>query len=320
MALKKRCIGCGFQFDFVAGEMFICPYCGTEQNPGLSVDHTDVLRNALNLRRTKDFEKARSEYKRVLEASPEMAEAHYGLFLCDFEITDETEIEDSEKFRAFESSYMYSRSYSVETNEHYKNAMNYFSEKEKSKWSAIADKIETCRKNNVKVSKVIKKDMFRIGILCDESCEADKELGDALYDKLKDRVDVFYAPITLAEVPTSVVDRLTLIAMKNISKQLYAIYSEETTDSKYLEKYCEAFMDAHGGGSSLYAVTERDENLPLELDCNADLMDYDADDISGILNEIRLRGGLKIQEMVDFKEGRHVVNDAMNPSPIIEWD
>ena len=47
MALKKRCIGCGYQVEFIAGEMFICPYCGTEQNPGLSVDHTDVLRNAL---------------------------------------------------------------------------------------------------------------------------------------------------------------------------------------------------------------------------------------------------------------------------------
>ena len=316
MALKKRCIGCGFQYDFSAGQMFVCPYCGTEQNPGLSADLTDILISAATLRRNKQFDKARSEYKRVIEESNEIAEAHYGLFLCDYEIPVEEDVTKDD----FEKGYMYSRSYSVEKNDHYNEAMSLFAEKEKGKWKDIADKIESCRLNNVKVNSVFKKDMYRIGILCDESCYEDKQLGDALYEKLKDRVDVFYAPITLQNVPSGAVDKATLIAMKNISNQLYAIYSEETTHSSYLETYCNAFMDAHGGGSSLYAVTERDENLPLELDCNADLMDYDAEDISGILNEIRVRGGLKIQEMVAFKEGGAVVRDAMDPSPIIDWD
>jgi hypothetical protein len=160
--------------------------------------------------------------------------------------------------------------------------------------------------------------MYRIALICDEENEEDKELADALYEKFERRIDVFYPPVTLENVPESKRETVTIQALKKIPL-LFAIYSEDTNREYLDDKFCASFLEKHEG-VNLFAITDEEEYLSPDLDCNVDFIPYDADDVTDMENQIRIMSGMSFQQKSDFKEGRPVVNDAMNPSPIIEWD
>ena len=179
MAIKRKCIGCGYQYDFVAGTVFVCPYCGTEQNPGINADVMDLLVSATTLRRNKQFDKAVLEYERVLKEGPEIGEAHFGLFLCDYEVAEEDELLKEDSTVKFTNS----SKYSIDENVNYQNAIA-FSGRSRQKWEEIGQTIERLRRINHGLKKSIKNNAYRAAIICDPYCSSDRELAGEVFREL----------------------------------------------------------------------------------------------------------------------------------------
>lgn len=311
MAIKRTCIGCGFKYDFVAGTVFVCPYCGTEQNPGISPDTMDLLISANNLRRNKQFDKALLEYDRVLKDSPEIGEAHFGRFLCDYEVAEEEELLRDDGNVKFTNS----SKYSINENENYQNAIA-FSGRSREKWEEIGNTIERLRRINYSLKKTIKSNAYRAAIICDRACARDVDTANEIFDAIRDRVDLFYPEYTLRSVPASIQDTATFVALDNVAL-LFMVCSRSTKNSQYLIDCYNKFFETH----EAYAVNilGDEEDIPRGTEYNDAFDTEDTDELAGeVLRQIRVMGGFSMEEASALRRGESVAKDPSNPSPALD--
>ena len=88
MAVLK-CKMCGGTLDVTEGMTVCeCEYCGTKQTITTANDENiQALFNRANILRMKsEFDKAEALYEKLVQKSPDDAEAHWGLILCKFGI------------------------------------------------------------------------------------------------------------------------------------------------------------------------------------------------------------------------------------------
>lgn len=310
MAVKRRCIGCGYQYDFIGGTEFICPYCGTSQNPGLSADLGDILMNAANLRRNKQFDRSKAEYARVIAKSPETGEAYFGMFLCDYEVNSEEDL-----LSGADVVFTNASKRPIEKNENYQNAIT-FSGGSRSRWETIAAKIEELRAENRNIKEGIKENAYRVALICDPDCEDDREIADSVFEALRGRVDVFYPEHSLKNVSPAAHQTATYVALDNVFL-LFVVYSEESRKSKYLAGCYDKFFEKHE--SYLISVIGDEDDVPdgVEYDECIDPQDRKGM-IESLLNQIRLMGNLTYEEKNRFREGKPCVKCESDPSPILK--
>ena len=88
MAIFK-CKMCGGDLEIAEGVSIAeCEYCGTKQTLPKAIDENlqTLFNRATTLRRKGEFDKAEKIYERVIQASPDQAEAYWGLILCKYGI------------------------------------------------------------------------------------------------------------------------------------------------------------------------------------------------------------------------------------------
>lgn len=309
MAVRRTCIGCGYEYEYVKGEIFICPWCGTEQNPELKANDEDILMSAINLRRNRKFSEARAEYERILKDNPELGDAYYGMFLCDYEVAEEDEVLKD----GFEQHFANSNRLAVADNENYQNAITYAG-RSREGWEKVAEKIEKCRERNANVKKSIKQNAYRVAIVCDPACDADVKVAEQMYEAARSRVDVFYAPETLKNLPEGMRDNANTIALENVTL-MFLVCSPKTQNSRYLKDCSKTFLDTHQA-FGLYAVADDEDDIPAE-EYSGTVLPYEEVDTELMLTQIRVMGGLTMEQKSCFREGGACVKNADNPSPVL---
>ena len=309
MSIKRKCSGCRAEYIFHIGEIHICPYCGTEQSTALDNSATDLMSSAEALRRGRSFDKAREEYKRVLNIAKDCAEAYFGLFLCDYGVADEAALNGE----APSETLLTAERCAVSDNQNYSSAiMN--SGRKKDEWENLAKSIEKCRCFNLAVKRAVKNNGYRVAVICDEDCHPDKVLAESIYSDLHKSIDVFYPRETLKKIPKELASAATAVAIGYIPL-LFIICSEHSANSDYLKRRYSQFILSHKA-YQVQIISSNEGNIPQGIEYNNELIDH-RDCVEGILKRVRVIGGLSMSEKARLRNGGVCLKNEGSPSPII---
>ncbi|MBQ7642873.1 MAG: hypothetical protein IJS67_03120 [Clostridia bacterium] len=302
MAIKKRCIGCGAPFDFSGGSVYVCKYCGTEQNPSISAGEQDLFLNAETLRRNGDFGKAKSEYLRLIRMNGNLAEAYFGAFLADFKISEEEKV-------AEEGYCLCLSARSVFEDENYCEALKKGGSSVE-KWKALAEIIERSRKENLSVAEKIKRNNYHLLILCDDNSERALSIANGLYDFLKDRVNAFFAPRSIEVASKTKAENIVLSACKTINL-CFAVF-DGYTDNERFKNQCAVFLQNHKS-FMFYAITDDSGDIPTEISYGKAI--EPSETLSEeVLCETRIMGVFSLEEQNELREnGRLTLINGESP-------
>ncbi len=301
MGAKRKCVGCGAIYDFVFGETYICPYCGTKQNSSLSKDALKYIESAENYRRNKDFKKAIAEYEKALKINPDLSDVNFGIFLATYKICNENELY---------LNYEIDNKESVLKNEKFKLAIENGGSNSK-KWFELGNSIEKQRILINKLRKSILNNKYLAVLVVDESSPEDKKVADNLYCHLQDKFNILYPPHSFSKLADEYKSVALNISISEIHL-VFIIQSTYTNNKATINLICDEFI-SNWEDAYLYVISDDFDQISSDMEesrMNIDL-DYDANDLSEkILNEVILVADLSFEERLKLKKERKLPKDS----------
>ena len=223
MAVLK-CKMCGGTLDVTEGMTVCeCEYCGTQQTITTAKDENlQALFNRANILRMKsEFDKAEQLYEKLVQSSPDDAEAHWGLILCKYGIEY---VEDPATFKRVPTCHRTSFD-SIIADEDYKEALRCADVIQRGIYEAEAKEIDRLQKEILALS--AKEDPYDVFICYKESDNGsrtpDSVIANDIYHQLTNEgFKVFYAAITLEDKLGSAYEPCIFAAL-NSAKVMLAI-------------------------------------------------------------------------------------------------
>ena len=197
-----RCKMCGGNLEATDGSsIWTCDSCGTSQTiPRVSDENLQTLFNRANVMRMKsEFDKAEEIYERIVQESPEEAEAYWGIVLSRYGIEY---VEDPGTGKRIPTCHRASYD-AVAADEDYKNAIKYADSAQREIYETEAKAIDEIQKRILSISQNEKPyDVFICYKETDESGKrtVDSTIGNDIYYQLtSEGLKVFYAAISLED-------------------------------------------------------------------------------------------------------------------------
>lgn len=223
MAVLK-CKMCGGTLEITEGmSVCECEYCGTQQTITTAKDENlQALFNRANILRMKsEFDKAEQLYEKLVQSSPDDAEAHWGLILCKYGIEY---VEDPATFKRVPTCHRTSFD-SIIADEDYKEALRCADVIQRGIYEAEAKEIDRLQKEILALS--AKEDPYDVFICYKESDNGsrtpDSVIANDIYHQLTNEgFKVFYAAITLEDKLGSAYEPCIFAAL-NSAKVMLAI-------------------------------------------------------------------------------------------------
>lgn len=223
MAVLK-CKMCGGTLEITEGMTVCeCEYCGTQQTITTAKDENlQALFNRANILRMKsEFDKAEQLYEKLVQSSPDDAEAHWGLILCKYGIEY---VEDPATFKRVPTCHRTSFD-SIIADEDYKEALRCADVIQRGIYEAEAKEIDRLQKEILALS--AKEDPYDVFICYKESDNGsrtpDSVIANDIYHQLTNEgFKVFYAAITLEDKLGSAYEPCIFAAL-NSAKVMLAI-------------------------------------------------------------------------------------------------
>ena len=197
-----RCKMCGGSLEIPEGvSSCTCDYCGTKQTiPTVKDENIQGLFNRANVLRMKsEFDKASDIYEKIVQNSPEEAEAYWGLILCKYGIEY---VEDPKTFKRIPTCHRVSYD-PVSADEDYKNALLYADAIQRDIYESQAKEIDEVQRGILQL--VQKEDPYDIFICYKETDENGKRTQDSViandiyYQLTHEGFKVFFSAITLED-------------------------------------------------------------------------------------------------------------------------
>ena len=224
MAIFK-CKMCGGDLEIAEGVSIAeCEYCGTKQTlPKVTDENMNALFNrATTLRRKGEFDKAEKIYERVIQASPDQAEAYWGLILCKYGIEY---VDDPATFKKIPTCHRASYD-SIIADDDYKSAVNYADMGQRALYEDQAREIDRIQKEILALAE--KEERYDV-FICYKETDADGKrtqdsvIANEIYYQLTEQgYKVFYAAITLEGKLGSAYEPIIFAAL-NSSKVMLSI-------------------------------------------------------------------------------------------------
>ncbi len=317
MNIIHECRGCGYQYELTesGGK---CKYCGTVLESSLLNPTLDeILYNARNLRRVGEFKKAREEYERVIKENQAIKEAHFGLFLCDYKISDyKLEGKQVASCKCFSD-----RKKPVEQNKSYNFAIENSANHDI--WVNVGDYIEKSRCRNIAISSCLPE--YCAILLCNPNNKRDVETADQIYNVLKKRIDIFYPKVTLSKVDRADWHAYINIALSDIPV-MFVVSSDDGDDLEggELSIYYKEF-GKQNDECCLIPIVPDEDSIPedmMEDPEDAYYIEYDPDrtNIFEIVDEMSEKISvlaLDFNAGLEFdRKGKYFLNDT-EESPLV---
>lgn len=257
------CVSCGYKGADDNFKNNKCPYCAetlTEADIHISDDVKQRLAFAHSLRRIGKFSDAKKEFNNILAMNSkakgsdsstvvnksELKAAALGYFLSLYEVYDY-------RWNGTRSSVEYcnctSTSLSPIDNS---NFWRIVSSSDNFSYKILCAAIEQKRKHNIEIKGSIPK--YHAAVICDQSNEQDMEMANKIYENLSSKSDVFFAPITLSDIPIDEREFYIYQAIRNPNnvRLMFVIYSQpfdfQYTNKVYqadIVRQCEDFAKTH---------------------------------------------------------------------------
>ncbi len=200
--LVLKCKTCGGVLDVREGMSIIkCEYCGNMNTlpKEKDTDNYELFARANDLRLKCEFDTAERLYEKILEKSPQEAEAYWGLVLCEYGIEY---VEDPKTGKRVPTCHRASYE-AIVTDYNYKKAIEYADGESRPIYESDARTIDAIQKEILALS--LKKEKYDVFICYKETDENGKRTEDSViandiyYELTQKGYEVFYAAITLEE-------------------------------------------------------------------------------------------------------------------------
>ena len=220
-----KCKMCGGDLDVNEGiTVAECEYCGTKQTlPKSQDENIQALYNRANTLRIKsEFDKAEKIYEKIVQASPDEAEAYWGLILCRYGIEY---VDDPETFKKVPTCHRTSYS-SIVADEDYKSALANADSYCRAIYEEQAKEIDRIQKEILALAQ--NEENYDVFICYKETDNngnrtQDSVIANDIYYQLKNEgYKVFYAAITLEGKLGSAYEPIIFAAL-NSAKVMLAI-------------------------------------------------------------------------------------------------
>ena len=197
-----KCKMCGGNLEVQDGMTVCeCEYCGSIQAiPTNTDDNLRILFNRANVLRMKaEFDKAEEIYEKILQISPNEAEAYWGLILCKYGVEY---VEDPKTLKRVPTCHRTSYD-AIVADDDYKNAIENADISQKILYEEEARTIDQIQKGILSISQ--KEEPYDVFICYKETDESGKRTQDSViandiyYQLSEEGYKVFYAAITLED-------------------------------------------------------------------------------------------------------------------------
>lgn len=197
-----KCKMCGGNLEVQDGMTVCeCEYCGSIQAiPTNTDDNLRILFNRANVLRMKaEFDKAEEIYEKILQISPNEAEAYWGLILCKYGVEY---VEDPKTLKRVPTCHRTSYD-AIVVDDDYKNAIENADISQKILYEEEARTIDQIQKGILSISQ--KEEPYDVFICYKETDESGKRTQDSViandiyYQLSEEGYKVFYAAITLED-------------------------------------------------------------------------------------------------------------------------
>lgn len=265
------CLGCGKKS--VGGEAgSVCEYCG-EILPAENIEIEDDIKQRLafahSLRRIRKFSDSKKEFNNILamngDASdntdlsfiyaPGTKEAALGYFLSSYEVSDYKWNKSGDGLQHCNCS---STSLTpIEDSNFWRMVEHTGDERRKILCKAVDEK----RKRNILIKENIPK--YHAALICDPQHPEDIKITHKLYEIMSSKADIFFAPVTLNDIPLKDREFFIYQAIRNpeIVRLMFVVYSHsfdfQYTNNKFYQsdivRQCEDFAKTHQH-DELYSV------------------------------------------------------------------
>lgn len=197
-----KCKMCGGNLEVQDGMTVCeCEYCGSIQAiPANTDDNLRILFNRANVLRMKaEFDKAEEIYEKILQISPNEAEAYWGLILCKYGVEY---VEDPKTLKRVPTCHRTSYD-AIVADDDYKNAIENADISQKILYEEEARTIDQIQKGILSISQ--KEEPYDVFICYKETDESGKRTQDSViandiyYQLSEEGYKVFYAAITLED-------------------------------------------------------------------------------------------------------------------------
>lgn len=312
-----KCKMCGGSLEIQDGMTTCeCEYCGTIQT--VPSDHDENVRNLFNraniLRIKAEFDKAEEMYEKILQISPDEAEAYWGIILCKYGVEY---VEDPKTLRRIPTCHRTSYE-AVTADDDYKNALQNADIAQKIIFEKEARAIDEIQKGILSISQ--KEDPYDVFICYKETDENGKRTQDSVmandiyYQLTQEGYKVFYATITLEDKLGSEYEPYIFSAL-NTAKVMLALGTKpEYFNSVWVRNEWSRFLD----------IMKHDRSKLL-IPCYRDMDAYElpeefshlqAQDMSriGFINDL-IRGIKKVIEKKEETSESNTENFAGNSAP-----
>lgn len=197
-----KCKMCGGTLDVQEGMTVCeCEYCGTEQTIPTNADENvrGLFNRANTLRMKSEFDKAEEIYEKILQISPNEAEAYWGLILCKYGVEY---VEDPKTFKRIPTCHRTSYD-SIIADDDYKSAIENADISQRAIYEAEAKRIGEIQKQILTISQ--KEDPYDVFICYKETDDNGTRTQDSViandiyYELTQAGFKVFYSAITLED-------------------------------------------------------------------------------------------------------------------------
>ena len=316
MALFK-CKMCGGDLDVLEGSNIAeCEYCGTKQPVPLNTDdEQENLFNRANALRMKcEFDKAETQYEKILDKDNTQADAYWGLILCKYGIEY---VDDPATRKKIPTCHRASYD-SIIADEDYKSAIKYADMSQRLLYEQQAKEIDRIQKDILALAQ--NEETYDV-FICYKETDAngqrtrDSVVANEIYHQLtQEGFKVFYAAITLEGKLGSAYEPIIFAALNSAKVMLVIGTKPEYFNAVWVKNEWSRFLK----------IIQKDHSKML-IPCYRDMDAYDlpdefahlqAQDMSkiGFVNDL-IRGIKKVAKKKEAKQPAVVKETVITKSP-----
>lgn len=291
-----KCKMCGGNLEVQEGMAVCeCEYCGSVQAiPTNTDDNLRTLFNRANVLRMKaEFDKAEETYEKILQISPNEAEAYWGLILCKYGVEY---VEDPKTLKRVPTCHRTSYD-AIVADDDYKNAIENADIEQKILYEKEARTIDQIQKGILSISQ--KEEPYDVFICYKETDESGKRTQDSViandiyYQLSEEGYKVFYAAITLEDKLGTEYEPYIFAALNTARVMLVLGTKPEYFNAVWVKNEWSRFLSAMKKNRSKLLIPCYKDMDPYELP--EEFLHLQAQDMSkiGFINDV-IRGIKKI--------------------------
>lgn len=303
-----KCKMCGGNLEVQDGMAVCeCEYCGSMQAiPTNADDNLRTLFNRANVLRMKaEFDKAEETYEKILQISPNEAEAYWGLILCKYGVEY---VEDPKTLKRVPTCHRTSYD-AIVVDDDYKNAIENADIEQKILYEKEARTIDQIQKGILSISQ--KEEPYDVFICYKETDESGKRTQDSViandiyYYLSEEGYKVFYAAITLEDKLGTEYEPYIFAALNTARVMLVLGTKPEYFNAVWVKNEWSRFLAAMKKNRSKLLISCYKDMDPYELP--DEFSHLQAQDMSkiGFINDV-IRGIKKIIVKKDANTGGSV--------------